>query len=457
MRNLIRGLFGLSLLLPVTAFSAPSQTWVRTQNFLATDSGYGSAVDTLGNVIVLGVRATSNLNNPNEDWVLFKYSPAGTLLWSRVIAGAAARDDEPGWMVVDKSNNVWVVGSVVGAAAVGREAVLYKYSPAGAVLFVKRHNGTRPAGDDRYYGIALDSAGNAIVTGETSSTTTGIDALIQKYSPTGTLLWTRKWTSAGAKRDGADGLLVDKSNNVFVAGTTQTATTSESTDAVMWKLAGGTGAVSFVKTYTGVNTSDFISTGALDPTGNPVLSVAEYSPTTFTSKFGLQKRNATTGNLIYGPNRFAAPAGYSVSSGGFAADKTGNVYVLYNLQNFMAGQAYAVLAKYNNNGVKQWERPFRVTAKHLTGGSIAIDSKGNPIFLIGERTLATQAHVTRLYKYTPNGAMTWSFQPKRPAPAQEMVFGLTLQSDTVAILVGTGSPSATSQLTDIVTFKISGL
>jgi hypothetical protein len=457
MRNLIWGLVGLSLLFPVAAFAGPSQTWVRTQNFLAEDLGYSSAVDSLGNVYVLGVRATSNAVNPNDDWVLIKYSPSGTLLWSRVIAGAAGKEDEPGSMVVDKSNNVWVVGSVVGAASVGREAVLYKYSPAGAVLFVKRHNGTRPAGEDRYSHIALDSAGNAIVAGETSSASTGIDALIQKYSPTGALLWTRTWTSAGAKRDAAEGLLVDPSNNVFVAGTTQTVATSESTDVVLWKLAGGTGAVSFVKTYTGVNTSDSVGMGALDPAGNPVLSVGEYSPNTLVSKFGLQKRNATTGNLIYGPNRFAAPAGYSVASGGFAADKQGNLYCLYNLQNFQIGQAYTVLAKYNNNGVKQWERTFKAAGKVVNAGSIAVDSKGNPIFLINETTLATNTVVNRLYKYTPAGAMTWNFEPKRPAPAKDTLYSITLQSDTVAILVGTGSPNATSQLSDIVTFKISGL
>ncbi len=78
-------------------------------------------------------------------------------------------------------------------------------------------------GDDVGYGIAVDASGNVYVCGLAGGDLGGggqggNDAFVAKYNANGQRLWLRQFGTA--EDDEADGLAVDSSGNVYVAGTT---------------------------------------------------------------------------------------------------------------------------------------------------------------------------------------------------------------------------------------------
>ena len=85
------------------------------------------------------------------------------------------------------------------------------------------------AKDDNNYAIAVDSAGNCYLGGQTRSssfplinpindTKTGLSAYIGKFSPTGQLLWSTYLGGSG--NDKITGIAIDSTNNVVVLGST---------------------------------------------------------------------------------------------------------------------------------------------------------------------------------------------------------------------------------------------
>ena len=105
----------------------------------------------------------------------------------------------------------------------GTDAFLAKYDANGTFLWVRRLGGGQT---QAARGVAADSLGNVLVSGQfegtvdfggTSLTSTGsFDHFTAKYSPTGALLWVRKGGGTGS--DQGEGVDVDGTNNVVVTG-----------------------------------------------------------------------------------------------------------------------------------------------------------------------------------------------------------------------------------------------
>jgi predicted outer membrane repeat protein len=136
---------------------------------------------------------------------------------------------------VDASGNSYVVGTITGSVTFGsgasavnvvaqgtKDGFLAKYLPDGTLSWVKRIGG---ASSDEAWGLALDPAGNPVVTGvfdgSVSFSLLNIlngtnDMFVAKYSTAGVLSWVR----AGTGPDWEQGLSVsvDPAGNVFVGG-----------------------------------------------------------------------------------------------------------------------------------------------------------------------------------------------------------------------------------------------
>jgi hypothetical protein len=211
--------------------------------FGGTSADYGAAVAVTGNgdVVVAGVFGGAVdfgggvlVSSGSTDMFIAKYSAAGTHLWSRRFGGTG--NERPLAMALDGSGNILVAGNFSGTASLGgasfsstvgsTDAFIAKYSPDGAHVWSQVFGGPL---SDQLNSIAVDSQGNAIVSGffqadltpmvvgTTSLNSWGMaDTLLAKFSPNGVNLWAMNFYNGG--RDQGNAVAVDRNDNIIVAG-----------------------------------------------------------------------------------------------------------------------------------------------------------------------------------------------------------------------------------------------
>lgn len=173
-------------------------------------------VDKLQNPIVVGYNYV--LSASAGDALLVKYDPNGNILWQRLLGGTL--DDTGATVAVDRSNNIYVFGHSRSYTTGNADFWITKYNSGGTLQWSR----TLGVAANSEFGVAadVDSSDNIYVTGITySQGQGGGDVLLAKYSPAGTLLWQRLY--GGSAIDGANGIAIDFSSNVYIAGTTQSA------------------------------------------------------------------------------------------------------------------------------------------------------------------------------------------------------------------------------------------
>jgi hypothetical protein len=216
----------------VTLYAAWSlNPWSGIKQFgtSSEDAGRGVAVDSSGNAYVTGYTegALTGANAGSRDIFLTKYNSSGAQQWIRQI-GTSAHDY--GYSVaVDSSGNAYVTGytsgALTGANAGSSDVFVTKYNSSGTQQWI-RQIGT--SASDTGSGVAVDSSGNAYVTGYTGGALTGAsagsyDVFVTKYNSSGTQQWMRQIGTSAS--DTGSGVAVDSSGNAYVTGYTEGALT----------------------------------------------------------------------------------------------------------------------------------------------------------------------------------------------------------------------------------------
>jgi hypothetical protein len=217
------------------------------------DGGSGIAVDGAGNAYVIGYTQSTEASFPvlggpdltfNGGWDAYvaKVNPAGTaLVYAGYIGGSGV--DVGNGIAVDSTGNAYVTGWTLSAdfpVTVGPgltyggffDAFVAKVNPAGTALVYSGYIGG--SGEDQGTGIAVDSAGNAYVTGFTNSTETSFpltvgpsltyhggryDAFVAKVNAAGSALVYAGYIG-GSVEDAGRGIAVDSAGNAYVTGYT---------------------------------------------------------------------------------------------------------------------------------------------------------------------------------------------------------------------------------------------
>jgi hypothetical protein len=221
------------------------------------DFGYGIAVDSSGNAYVTGQTLSTQATFPvtvgpdltangDSDAFVAKVNAAGTALVYCGYIGGSGFDIGRG-IAVDSSGSAYVTGSTASTEATFPVAVgpdlTYNGGSGSGDAFVAKVNAAGTAlvycgyiggnNDEIGYGIAVDSSGNAYVTGQTLSTeatfpvTVGpdltangdSDAFVAKVNAAGTALVYCGYIG-GSGFDIGRGIAVDSSGNAYVTGST---------------------------------------------------------------------------------------------------------------------------------------------------------------------------------------------------------------------------------------------
>ena len=436
--------------------SDPSLSYSTLLGGTSHEFGSGIQVDAAGNAFVTGFTQSPNFPTTtgafdrtgsasnNMDAFVTKLNPTGTgLVYSTFLGGGNSEWGRD--IAIDTAGNAYVTGKTMSSGfpttggAFDRtfnvdncprcgidqvDAFVAKLNPTGSGLVYSTFlGGTQP---DETFGIALDGARNAYVTGETVSgnfpTTTGAfdrtagggsDAFVTKLNATGSAL-VYSTRLGGSDNELPEDLAVDAAGNATVGGSTRSAefpTTAgafdtthnggafdERFDLFVTRLnSAGSGLV--YSTFVGGSKSDFGDDFALDAAGNAYLVGGTLSPdfpttpgafdSVFAGSAGFAvKLNPTGSALAY--STFLGEAGASA----VAPDADGNAWLAGSSgpdgattadafdRFFNGGVVDAYVAELSATGSTLLFASFLGGSESENGNDVARDAAGN-VYLTG--------------------------------------------------------------------------
>ena len=148
-----------------------------------------------------------------------KFNAAGQLEWSRSWRGSGHGPDIA-YAVAFQNNTLYATGEVSNSG-LGFDFFTIAVSTAGDSIWGAHYNSSQYNQYDQANAICVDTQGNIIVTGQSDRDPSSIindDILTVKYSPTGTMLWDKRYNHTGNNIDRGLAVATDAQNNVVVAG-----------------------------------------------------------------------------------------------------------------------------------------------------------------------------------------------------------------------------------------------
>jgi hypothetical protein len=347
------------------------------------DQGDGIAVDTAGNAYVTGYTMSTDFPTANPlqtncdncqagssgDAFVAKLNPSGSaLVYSTYLGGSDY--DVPYGIAVNTAGNAYVTGwtgstdfptaNPLQASIKGvRNAFVTELNAGGSALLYSTYLGG--SDNDVAYGIAVDTAGNAYVTGYTMSTdfptanplqgTCGscngfYTAFVAKLNPTGSALVYSTYLG-GSGGDQGDGIAVDTAGNAYVTG---------------WTAS-----------------TDF-------PTANPLQTNCDNCQAGSSGDAFVAKINPTGSALVY--STFLGGSGPYDYGNGIAVDSAGNAYVTGEtdstdfptadpLQASIKGLTNAFVTELNAGGSALLYSTYLGGSDYDAAYGIAVDTAGN--------------------------------------------------------------------------------
>ncbi|MGA6828714.1 SBBP repeat-containing protein [Nitrospira sp. NS4] len=454
------------------------------------DWGYGIAVDQAGQAYVTGRTRTpgsgfpgtsgsliqSTFGGSGETWDAFvaKLNAAGTALLYSTYLGTSRQDEGRG-IAVDTAGNAYVTGATSGSGFPGTassliqstfgggnqfDAFVVKLNAAGTALVYATYLGT--SAPDWGYGIAVDQAGQAYVTGTTQSggssfpgtagsliqsthSASSSDAFVTKINTAGTAIVYSTYLGGYGGTNRGTGIAVDLVGNAYVTGDTFAAgsnfpgtagsliqnTSAGGGDAFVAKInAEGTALV--YATYLGTSVQDHSAGIAVDSAGNAYVTgltsglgfpgtVGSLIQSTFAGgdyDAFVTKLNSTGTAIVY--STYLGGSGFDEGQG-IAVDTIGQAYVTgatstpgsgfpgtgsSPIQSVLEGDSDGFVAKLNASGTGIVYSSYLGSSGQDTANAIASDSTGNVYVTGWTRTLGTSFPGTAnsLIQGIPGGA-----------------------------------------------------
>ncbi|MEG4818393.1 SBBP repeat-containing protein [Microcoleus sp. K5-D4] len=408
-------------------------------------------VDSTGAAYIIGTTFNNFTTTPgayqttpagNADFLVTKINPEGTaLVYSTYIGGIG---NEYGFgIAVDSQNNAYLTGQVdpgypttpgsFQPTAPNYTAAVTKLNAAGNALVYSTFLGNSSSGA-LGNGIAVDSNGNAYVTGVTGGNNSsppvvnggfptanasqpvyggGIDAFVTKVNPTGSgLVYSTYFGGSG--REDAQAIAIDNNSNAYITGITystdlpgkdlgfQNALAGEYDGFVAKFDANGARAYS---TYLGGFGNEIGNNITVDSSGNAYV-VGRTTSTDFPTKNAIQATNAGGANDAFviklGPLGYNAI--YSTYLGGsgddnghrITLDSANNVYVTGDttstnfptknaIQSVSGGGKDAFVTSINSSGSALVDSTYFGGSGDDNGSGIAVDASG-AVYVAGSTT-----------------------------------------------------------------------
>jgi hypothetical protein len=267
------------------------------------------AVDAANDIYIGGATTSTNLptrepfqgtNRGGCNAMVAKLTPEGAVQYCTYLGGSGAYDPAID-LAVDRAGNVYLTGytaspdfpieqGIQSKLGGGFDAFLAKLNPTGSALVYSTYLGG--GANDMGRSLAVDSHGNAYVSGDTFSTNFPIHSAFQIASAGGRDVFVTKFNAAGSalvystylggSGEELAGIAVDSNGCAYLAGMTSS-TNFPATNALQATFGGGAwdafvaklnpaGANLFYATYLGGNGNDEARSIAVDAAGNACIA-----------------------------------------------------------------------------------------------------------------------------------------------------------------------------------------
>ena len=355
--------------------------WTRQFGTKSDEDAAGLAVDANGNVFVTGSTSGALPGQTSlgfsDAWVR-KYDDAGSELWTRQFGSAVEGADSGEGAAVDSQGNLLMVGRTAkdlsGTSAGSFDAYLRKYDGDGNEVFTVQF-GTE--GRDQALRVAVDDEDNAYVFGETRGEFEGQtnvgkeDVFLAKFDSSGEQVWLKQFGTEDT--DTAEDLFAS-GGHVYVSGSTlgeldpTVSKTTKDNDAYVVKLD-SSGEQVWVRQFGGGEAqSEAAFAVAVDGDGNVFVAgrTSGELPDQYTwgGFDSFLRKYDSEGNELW-TDQFGSDQGLldADTAYGLAVDSDGNAYVtgttdghLPGMTAFRAGDVW--LRKYDPDGGETWTRQF---------------------------------------------------------------------------------------------------
>ncbi len=338
-----------------------------------------SATDGAGNTYV-----TTRSNNGYGTYALMKFSPSGSLSWSRKIAAFVgftpailAPKLAPGGVIVAQAAHI--NGGILAA--------VYKYDVNGNVVWTFNNF----PGNLYLYDFCVAGDGSVFLA-LASSTQQAQLVRVTKINANGTLAW-------NSDKPDLFGLQTPRTIVVNSSGETFVSYYDElSIGSLTWRVTKVSSAGVFGWTFAGYTVQQAVMGGmALDPAGNPVAIFPVQDEITQDISYVAEKINAATGDSAGSTPLFGG--NLTISAGPVVIDLLGNVWTWTetSINNAFTQQH---VEKINPDGSHAW-------TYHDVPGEISLlpDNAGG--VFVGTTRYSTTGSDSLLFKLSANGQLAW--------------------------------------------------
>jgi hypothetical protein len=371
----------------------------------------GIVRDNDGNLVVAG---TSTSANNDGDYVLLKYAPNGTLLWSTRYNSTNTFDDQLASFAVDTNGAIAVTGTggtvKFAATYAGRDVAVdatnvyvtgfssvdyatVKINAAGSNVWLKTYD--KAGLIDHADRVAVDGAGNVFVAGFEQwfqcYPTVGCygEMAVVKYSPEGNQLWSTVAFKNSSGDGEVKGLVTDALGNVIVSGNYTSGSESGYNTAKI--NSGGQrlwGKSAYVTDGGGFVGAPGVTAIRLDGEANSYLAgrlpTTQYERTAISATYKFTAAGVQAWETYY-DRKYSDPAQDYHRANAIALDGGTNIYVA-GMSRIGTATNDFLLIKYNNAGQQQWVERYNGRGNGSDAATgIAVDTNGN-VYVTGYAT-----------------------------------------------------------------------
>jgi len=368
-----------------------NKEWQTDSGLPSTFEWQASATSPQGKSALVGNRQ----NGATSDLYVSLTDRDGTLLWEQLFDGFG--DNDYGSSVDFLGNDIIVGGATFNPSNNDYDALILRFSASGTLLWNVIYQGPF-GGNDAVTDLAVSSLGNIFVTGGSEGSGTLSDYHTMKISGSGAILWHASYDYQGLFEVPA-AISVDANENVIVTGGSSETFSNWDYATVKYTAQGTFAGSHRMDSGIGLDRPAAMSRtadGSIYVTGVSSDDGVNYDIRTIKLDSDLQ--------LVW--NKVFDEFGGEDEATGIDVDADGNVYVSGTVLD-ASGRKIMILLKYDVNGTLEWAKKNEPI--DTQGSSKGTDVKvisDTKVIVVGEKTEGGNTNVA-IMEYSPDGTRQW--------------------------------------------------